>query len=61
MTSVDAGSAAEKAGLKAGDVVVAIDGKNIRTPADFSREMRSDSRPTLRIFRDKQEREIKIE
>ncbi|PYS41256.1 MAG: hypothetical protein DMG14_07910 [Acidobacteria bacterium] len=61
VTSVDAGSAAEKAGLKAGDVVVAIDGKNIRTPADFSREMRSDSRPTLRIFRDKQEREIKIE
>src|SRR5207244_3566994 len=39
VTSVDSGSAAEKAGLKAGDVITAVDGKNIRTPADFSREM----------------------
>jgi S1-C subfamily serine protease len=61
VTSVDRGSAAEKADLKAGDVIIAIDGRNIRTPADFSREMRADSRPMLKIIRDKLEREIRIE
>ena len=39
VTSVDPGSAADKAGLKAGDVIISIDGKSIRTPNDFSREM----------------------
>ena len=61
VTSVDRGTAAEKAGLKAGDVVTSMDGRNIRTPADFSREMRANSRPMLKIFRDKQEREIRID
>jgi len=61
VTSVDSGSAAEKAGLKAGDVVTTIDGKNIQTPAEFGRQMRVGSKPTLKIIRDKQEREIKIE
>ena len=61
VTSVDRGSAAERAGLKAGDVVISIDGRNIQTPADFSREMRANSRPMLKIFRDKQEREIRLE
>jgi serine protease Do len=61
VTSVDSGSAAEKAGLKAGDVITAIDGRNVRTSADFSREMRADPKPMLKIFRDKQEREIRIE
>ncbi len=48
----------EKAGLKAGDMIIAIDGKNIRTPGDFSREMR---KATLKIIREKQERELKLE
>jgi serine protease Do len=61
VTSVDSGSSAEKAGLKAGDVITAIDGRMIRTPADFSREMRADAKPMLKFFRDKQEREIRIE
>src|SRR5262249_38082949 len=61
VTSVDSGSAAEKAGLKAGDVITAIDGKNIRTPSEFSRELKMSSRPTLKIMRDKQEREIKMD
>jgi serine protease Do len=61
VTSVESGSTAQKAGLKAGDVVTAIDGKNIRTPIEFSRELRMSSKPTLRIFRDKQEREIKMD
>jgi serine protease Do len=61
VASVDAGSAAEKAGIKAGDVITTVDGRNIRTPQDFSREMRADSKPMIKIIRDKQEREIRIE
>jgi serine protease Do len=61
VTSVESGSPLAKAGLKAGDVVTAIDGRTIRGASDFSREMRASSRPTLKIFRDKQERELKVE
>jgi serine protease Do len=61
VTSVDSGSTAEKAGLKAGDVITSIDGKSVQTPAEFGREMRAGSKPTLKIIRDKQEREIRIE
>jgi serine protease Do len=61
VTSVDPGSAAEKAGLKAGDVVTAVDGRNIRTPAEFGREMRGgSSTKTVKIIRNKQEQEIKF-
>lgn len=62
VSSVEAGSAAEKAGLKSGDVITAIDGRAVRTPADFSREMR-DARGTvtLKIVRDKQERELTLQ
>ena len=59
--SVDRGSAAEKAGIKAGDVITAIAGRNIRNPDEFSREMRAESRPALKIIRDKKEREIRLE
>ena len=61
VTFVDRGSAAEKAGLKAGDVITAIGGRNIDSPEDFSREMRVDSKPVMKIVRDKKEREIRIE
>jgi serine protease Do len=59
VASVDKDSAAEKAGVKAGDVITAVDGKSIRTPSDFNREMRGSA--SLKIFRDKQERELKVE
>ena len=61
VTSVDSGSAADKAGLKAGDVIVAVDNRNVRTAAEFSREMRADSKPMLKIIRDKKERELRME
>jgi len=61
VTSVDRGSAAERAGLKAGDIITAIDGRDIRTTSDFSREMGARSRPALKVVREKQEREIKLE
>ena len=61
VASVDSDSAAARAGVKAGDVITAIDGKRVRTPADFGREMRAaGSRRVLKITRDKQEREITI-
>jgi serine protease Do len=61
VTSVDGGSAAEKAGLKAGDVIIMIDGREIRDPGEFSREMMARPRPTLKIVRDRQERDLKME
>jgi serine protease Do len=62
VTSVEQGSAGEKAGLKAGDVITSLDGKTIRTPGDFSRELRAArSKGTFKVFRDKQEREIKLD
>jgi len=60
VANVEKNSAAEKGGVKAGDVITSVDGKSIRTPADFNREMRG-SAATLKIFRDKQERELKVE
>lgn len=61
VAAVDAGSVAEKAGLKAGDVITSIDGRTIRTPNEFSREMRANSKPLLKVIRDKKEREIRFE
>jgi serine protease Do len=62
VASVDPGSTAEKAGVKAGDVITSIAGKTIRTPADFSRELRAaGSKPMLKVFRDKKERDINFE
>jgi serine protease Do len=62
VSSVDADSAAAKAGLKAGDVVTAVDGSVVSTPSDFNREVRSRTTTfTLKIVRDKQPREIRVE
>jgi S1-C subfamily serine protease len=61
VASVDSDSPAEKAGIKAGDVITTVDGRNIRTPQEFTREMRADSKPMIKIVRDKQERELRIE
>jgi len=38
--AVVAGSAAEKAGIKAGDVITKVDDSNVRTPADLSSRVR---------------------
>jgi len=39
VTSVEDGSAAAKAGVKAGDVVTSINGQNVQSPADVRREL----------------------
>lgn len=58
VTSVTPGSAAEKAGVKAGDVIMSVDGEAVRTTQQFSREMRlAGNRITLKIIRDKKEQE----
>src|SRR5262249_33265768 len=61
VTSVERGSAAEKAGLKAADVITSVDGKDIRTPEEFSRAMRAASKPVVKVIRDKKETEIRFE
>lgn len=63
VASVDPDSAAGREGVKAGDVIIGIDGKSVATPAEFLREMRAataGSQRVLKIVRDKQEREITI-
>ena len=62
VASVDPGSAAEKAGLKAGDVITSVDNRSVRTPAEFDREMRTGStKVSLRVVRDKKEQDISID
>jgi serine protease Do len=62
VSSVESGSSAEKAGVKAGDVITAVNGENVRSPGDFSREMRmANGKVTLKVMREKQEREIRLE
>lgn len=62
IASVEANSSAAKAGLLAGDVVTAVDGRVISSPQDFNREVRSRTASfTLKIVRNKLEREIRVE
>jgi len=62
VTSVDSDSIAEKGGVKAGDVITAINGQVVRNPADFTREMSaSGTQAALKIVREKKQSEINIE
>ena len=62
IASVDLNSAAARAGLLAGDVVTAVDGKSVLSPQDFTREVRSKTGAfSLKVVRNKQEREIRVE
>lgn len=45
-----------------GDVIISVDGDAVRTPSEFSRQMRSaGEKITLKIVRDKQERDITLD
>jgi membrane-associated protease RseP (regulator of RpoE activity) len=61
------GSAAEKAGLKAGDVIVAVDGKEVSTvrelrrTLDGSADQKENRKLALTIVRDKQEQTVSVE
>jgi S1-C subfamily serine protease len=49
VTHVDEGSPAEKAGLKAGDVVLGIDGKDLRDAGDLRRRVSSAENADVRL------------
>jgi serine protease Do len=58
VSSVDGNSAGARAGLKAGDVITAVNGHSVRQPSEVAQEIR-DAKPgsqvTLKIVRDKKE------
>jgi len=62
VTSVSADSPAAKAGLKAGDVITAIDGEKVEGTGDISRAINSkkDGDVTLTIFRNKSQQTIRV-
>ncbi|HXW06578.1 MAG TPA: PDZ domain-containing protein [Vicinamibacterales bacterium] len=62
VTSVSAGSAAEKAGVKAGDVITALDGAEVSSTADLRRRaqrLEDGAEFTLSITRDKKPLTVK--
>ena len=61
VTSVTDGSAASRAGLKAGDVITSINGRAVRSRDDLVRELRdaSGDELTIAIVRDKKASEVK--
>jgi len=66
---VNSGSPAEKAGLKAGDCIVAVDGKEVASVGELRDALRSESgtvagekrEHTLAIVRDRHEQSIKVQ
>jgi serine protease Do len=62
ITSVTENSPAAKAGLKAGDVVTAVDGEKIESSGDLSRAInkKTDGEVTLTVIRDRSSRTIKV-
>jgi serine protease Do len=62
VTSVAEDSPAAKAGIKAGDVITAIDGEKIEGAGDLSRAInqKKDGDVTLTIVRDKRQQTIKV-
>jgi len=62
VASVETGSSADKAGLKAGDVIISVDNQIVRTPSEFDREMRSGgTKVSLRVVRDRKEIDISLD
>lgn len=61
VTSVEEASAAEKAGLRAGDVITAIDGRTIEDTEDIQRALRGagDAEVTIDILRDRKPQTLK--
>ncbi|MGQ0763925.1 MAG: PDZ domain-containing protein [Acidobacteriota bacterium] len=60
VTSVNDNSAAAKAGLKAGDVITAVDGEKVNSPGDISRVIgkKQDGPVTLTVVRDRNTRSV---
>lgn len=62
ITSVNENSPAAKAGLKAGDVITAVDGEKVTSPGDISRILnkKQDGEVSLTLIRDKNTRTINL-
>jgi serine protease Do len=60
--SVEKGSCAEKAGFRAGDVIVKVNGESITDSSDFGHALRSrkDNTATISVIRDKKEQTITL-
>jgi membrane-associated protease RseP (regulator of RpoE activity) len=60
--SVDKGSRAEKAGFRAGDVIVRVNGEAVHDSSDFSHALRSrkDNTASVTIIRDKKEQTLTL-
>jgi S1-C subfamily serine protease len=61
VTAVTEGTAASRAGLKAGDVITSINGTAVHSPDDLVRQLRdaSGAEVTIGIVRDKKESSVK--
>lgn len=63
VSAVEADSPAALAGIRAGDVLIAVDGRAVRTPADVTASARSATRGAaldVRLVRDRQEMSVKV-
>lgn len=62
VNSVEANSPAEKAGLKAGDVVTEADGKKVEDPDDLLRALgeKQEGEVTLTVVRDRNRRTVRV-
>jgi membrane-associated protease RseP (regulator of RpoE activity) len=60
--SVEKGSAAERAGFRAGDVIVKVNGQSVTDTGDFSRTLRigKDNTASVGIIRDKKEQNLTL-
>jgi len=60
--SVEKGSRAEKAGFRAGDVIVKVNGESIRDAGDFTHALRSQSQKDVNVsvIRDRKEQTITL-
>jgi serine protease Do len=58
--SVTSGSAAERAGIKAGDVITRVAGNDVKTPSDISSRLRSQSSATLVLLRERKEMTVTV-
>jgi serine protease Do len=62
VNSVEAGSPAEKAGLKAGDIVTEADGQKVEDPDDLARAIsaKEEGEVTLTVVRDRKQRTVRL-
>ena len=62
VNSVESGSPAEKAGIKAGDVVTEADGKRVETAEDLVRALgaKDEGEVTLTVVRDRKQRAVRV-